>query len=104
VPQKFFRDDKLSVANHRFSQREDMRDLERVTAQDQRVGVAARSSLPFRSSFKMRAAFAIASGDTRSSAKPCSATNARIKLPQLAEQSRRQLGLRQRRHGETYGL
>jgi hypothetical protein len=41
VCQKFFREDKLSVANHLFSQREDMRDLERVTAQDQRGGGAA---------------------------------------------------------------
>jgi hypothetical protein len=112
VCQKFFREDKLSVANHQFSQLEDMRDLERVTAQDQRDGVASAaaaqplSSLPFQSSFKTRAVFAIASGDTRSSAKPCSATNARIKQPQLAEQSRRQLGLRRRRHGvgQTYGL
>jgi hypothetical protein len=42
VCQKFFREDKLSVANHQFSQREDMRDLERITAQDQRVGGAAQ--------------------------------------------------------------
>jgi hypothetical protein len=49
VYQKFFREDKLSVANHQFSQREDMRDLERVTAQDQRGGGAA----PFQSSLSI---------------------------------------------------
>src|SRR5262245_57147962 len=64
------------------------------------------SSHQIRSSFKTRAVFAIASGDTRSSAKACSAPNARAKQPLLAEQSRRQLGLLQRRHGvgQTYGL
>ena len=47
--QKFFREEKLSVANHRFTQREDMRDLERVRGQDQRIGVAA----PFQSSLSI---------------------------------------------------
>jgi hypothetical protein len=88
---KFFREDKPSVANHPFSKREDMRDLERVTAQDSASASRPRSSLPFRSSSKTRAVFAIASGDTHTGAKPCSATNARIKQPQLAEQSWRQL-------------
>jgi len=46
---EIFREDKLSVANHRVSQREDMRDLEPVTAQDQRVGVA----VPFQSSLSI---------------------------------------------------
>src|SRR5262249_6365561 len=39
--QKFFRDDQLSAAHQRFSQREDMRYLQRFAAQDQRVGVEA---------------------------------------------------------------
>jgi len=44
-----FHEEKLSVANHRLTQREDMRDLERVTGQDQRIGVAA----PFQSSLSI---------------------------------------------------
>ncbi len=90
-------------ANHRFSQREDMRDLERVAARDRRGGGAAPSQSSL--SIELQNARGIRDRERRLAFER-EAVFGHERAHQMAEQSRRQLGLRLRRRGvgQIYGF